>query len=214
MNGGGRRPLPRTSSTMRETAYIAPRPAFALRATARRAAYAMRAPSPTSQPSPGYRCGFRPRSTSHRSRWFAPADVSRRHSTANDFTSTWAASAGSSGGANNRRRRESDSGQNAEPTPSARTTPGPSAMAGNNRCRRRVLPRRASLFAEPALAAGDDTSSLSGAVFLFRIRAGSWTYRIRRAADIARRANGETPTRRSRWGVGGGFWWVCRPPGR
>ncbi len=50
--------------------------------------------------------------------------------------------------------------------------------------------------------------------FLFRIRAGSWTHRIRRAAVIARRANGETPTRRSRWGVGGGFWWVCRPPGR
>ena len=44
--------LPRTSSTMRETASIAPRPAFALRATARRAAYAMRAPSPSSRRPP------------------------------------------------------------------------------------------------------------------------------------------------------------------
>ena len=35
-------------------------------------------------------------------------------------------------------------GQNAEPTTSARTKPGPSAMAVSNRCRRRVLPRRAS----------------------------------------------------------------------
>ena len=61
---------------------------------------------------------------------------------------------GSAGGANNRRRREGDSGQNAEPTPSARTKPGPSAMAVNNRCRRRVLPRRASLFAEPVLTVG------------------------------------------------------------
>ena len=42
-----------------------------------------------------------------------------------------------------RRRREGDSGQNAEPTPSARTNPGPSAMALTSRCRRRVLPRRA-----------------------------------------------------------------------
>ena len=57
---------------------------------------------------------------------------------------------GSAGEANNRSRRDSVSGQNAEPTSSARTKPGPSAMALNNRCRRRVLPCRASLFAEPA----------------------------------------------------------------
>ena len=38
---------------------------------------------------------------------------------------------GSAGGANNRRRREGDRGQNAEPASSARTIPGPSAMAVN-----------------------------------------------------------------------------------
>ena len=45
------------------------------------------------------------------------------------LTRTWVT--GSAGGANNRRRRESDSGQNAEPTPSAKTKPGLSAMALN-----------------------------------------------------------------------------------
>jgi hypothetical protein len=75
-----------------------------------------------------------------------------------DLTSTLSAQpwvTGRADGANNRRRREGDSGQNAEPTSSARTKPGPSAMVLNNRCRRRALPRRASLFAEPALTAGD-----------------------------------------------------------
>jgi len=75
---------------------------------------------------------------------------------------TWVT--GSAGEANNRSRREGDSEQNAEPTTSARTRLGPSAMAVNNRCWRRVLPRRApgpptrqprwggySLFAELAL---------------------------------------------------------------
>ena len=97
---------------------------------------------------------FRVRSTSRRSRWFASATL-RRRAVGPDLSAKCAAwPTGSAGEANNRSRRESDSGQNAEPTSSARTKPGPSAMAVNNRCRRRVLPRRASLFAEPALPVG------------------------------------------------------------
>ncbi len=92
----------------------------------------------------------------HRSRWFATASL---HRAIFDVRSTPRAQEPSTdrerGGANNRRRRDGVSGQNAEPTPSARTKPGPSAMAVSNRCRRRVLPRRASLFAEPALTAGN-----------------------------------------------------------
>ena len=47
-----------------------------------------------------------------------------------------------------------------EPATSARTKPGPSAMAVNNKRRRRVLPRRPSLFAEPALTADADQARL------------------------------------------------------
>ena len=87
---------------------------------------------------------FRVRSTSRCSRWSAsasrppsPSDCLAGCDKCNVLT-------GSAGEANNRRRREGDSGQNAEPTTPARTKPGPSAMALNKRCRRHVLPRRAS----------------------------------------------------------------------
>ncbi len=114
---------------------------------------------------PGELCGFRPRSTSLAMvRFRNPASPCEPRVGALRVRA-WVT--GSAGGANNRSRREGDSGQNAEPTPSARTKPGPSAMAVNNRCRRRVLPRRApgpptrqprwggySLFAELALTVG------------------------------------------------------------
>ena len=45
--------------------------------------------------------------------------------------------------------------KNTEPATSARTTPGPSAMALNKECWRRVLPRRLPLFAEPVLPDAD-----------------------------------------------------------
>ena len=48
------------------------------------------------------------------------------------------------GAANDRRRRDGDSRQNAEPATSASAKPGASAMTENDRCRRCVLPRRAS----------------------------------------------------------------------
>ena len=79
-----------------------------------------------------------------------------------------AASAGSAGIANNEGGATALVDKTREPTTSARTKPGPRAMAVNNECRRRVLPRRrrgpqrgsrvgvaVPLFAAPVLPGGD-----------------------------------------------------------
>ena len=79
-----------------------------------------------------------------------------------DLASTLSAQAwvtGRAGGANNRRRREGDRGQNAEPTSSARTKPGPSAHGSEQQM-------SATRFAAPSAGAPNAAAALGWLFFV------------------------------------------------
>jgi hypothetical protein len=121
--------------------------------------------SPADRPTPGATCALK------RHRVTVPPGGSAfggGHSDEVPQAVEYGSAAGSAGDANNRSRRDSVRGQNTEAATSASAKPGASAMPVSNKRRRRVLPRRASLFAEPALPAAD--KGAADAVLCGRLR--------------------------------------------